>query len=246
MTFYVSKVSTFPPMERDLQIVARHEITAGKRALTTHILTDVKQIQAVLKTIQAWKGIIQDRVGESRAEHQRSRTEETGEALGNDLARKAEYIDLLGYFDLSLSKYVRDKAIDPQSRVLVSISVEEGDVNIQALALCKAYAEKKIVELKYLASAPWNLSMHGANKEENQSLVTRGCGTLLVCDIYRLAQREGLSSLRLKPLPGSESFYLGQIQMLVDEKERELYLDVHPEDPLPRLSELESKYSIVT
>lgn len=162
------------------------------------------------KTLKDWQILVEDRVGILRnilQEHP-DQEEIIRPKLQQDLRLKEAYLELFRHFKESCDK------TRPRERTIIALTDERGLVQ----GLCDYEMQEttervRSVYIHTLFTAPWNLKMQSPVPATHLPLCTKGVGLAMFREAYRHGMREGATSIQLKPLENSESFYRDRLHM---------------------------------
>jgi hypothetical protein len=165
-------------------------------------LADKAQQKLLKGTLEEWRSVAAARYGASNSALTKNPQDvECAKAKVADLAAKEEYFDLIGYYKLAIS------AASPNANKIFHILYDKNKV-IQAVSASTLVFKNNQKELyvDYVISAGWNLPMHG-QFSDTATVPLKGAGTALMCSAYKAGQLANCTTLRLKPLAKSTSYY---------------------------------------
>lgn len=169
------------------------------------------------KTLKIWKEFLEDRVGVLRAALQENPEQEKTlrPQLNDDQRLKEEYLELSSRF--------KNKCIEPRRQTCHIIALTDKNGLVQGFCdyeMKETTARVHYVYLHTLFTAPWNLRLNAPVPLTHRGVCMKGVGITLFKEVYRHAMVVRCSSIQLKPLPNSESFYENRLHMgrTVDEE----------------------------
>ena len=213
-------------MASSLEVVSRNPLTtvlaepsptaALPRVSAPHVLAmhkicplsqSKKEVEALARSVsralKEWHEIAYNRLGDLRAEAQTTPSLLDAVQLDRSLCDSA-YKTLK--IEIQNSLETAKKCSSTAERILFTTDSEQ---RIQGVLV--AYEEmlgsEKTLYIKALLSPPWNVAFHSKISPEHQALRVRHAGLALLREAYHVAQQIGATSVTLRPLSNSFTFY---------------------------------------
>jgi hypothetical protein len=167
--------------------------------------------KAIKQTLRDWQEIISDRFGTTRAQRQ----EAFKISLNQEKADADFKEDMQVVEDYKTVKSMIDKDVESiqkggtKQRYIMLLT----DSEARPQAIATIHEEVNSLYVNTIMSAPWNVTMHAEVSPEHAKLAVKRAGTTIMRQVYELALLRNKSTVELKPLTNSLSYYNNYLKM---------------------------------
>ncbi len=193
--------------------------------ITSHsisILQTKEELKTAKKELKAWKELVNERLGKTRI-CKKPNDPESLSHFESDRLTVQEYSEVLSFLNQGIEKLPTNTTEDIRIYALK-------DLSGTTQGMCSITVKTDHVYLNAIASAPWNISMHG----ESDRSPYKGAGKQLIAAIFETAQDKHVEELRTSPLTSALPFY-EKLGMRENQKHRYWFLPTSNVASLPYL-----------
>jgi hypothetical protein len=154
-----------------------------------------EELKTAKKELKAWKEHVNERLGKTRVCKNPNNPESLSH-FESDRLTVQEYSDVLSFLNQGIEKLPTNTTEDIRIYALK-------DTSGTTQGMCSITVKTDHIYLNAIASAPWNISMHG----ESDKVPYKGAGKQLITAIFETAQDKRVEELRTSPLTSALPFY---------------------------------------